>query len=52
MKVKDLIKDLKKFNPEMVVVIDRDEYGWLPIEDVTEVDGEYGDKLISINTGV
>lgn len=50
MKVKELILELMKIEKdEAMVVIDRDENGWHAIENVTIVDGEDDDQLISIN---
>lgn len=49
MKVKELMEILEKQDPNHMVVIDRDDDGWLAIKGITLVDGEDDDKLVSIN---
>ena len=48
MLVKELIAKLQKMNPEHMVVIDRDEHGWLVPGDVVNVPGEDDDTLVSV----
>jgi len=57
MKVSELIEKLKTFPPDREVVIQRDEHGWHPTDEVVTANGkdpededsEDSDHLVSIN---